>query len=49
MLLHAVSGNDPELSRRMMGQHLDNVKSAIIECILGVRVPYQRATPATPS
>ena len=45
-LLHAVSGNDPELSRQMMGQHLDNVKNAIIECILGVRGPYQSA-PAT--
>lgn len=43
-LLHAVSGNDPELSRRMMGQHLDNVKSAIIECILGVRGPYQSSS-----
>lgn len=40
-LLNAVSGNDPELSRRMMGQHLDNVKNAIIECILGIRGPYQ--------
>jgi DNA-binding GntR family transcriptional regulator len=39
-LLHAVAGDDPDLSRRMMGQHLDNVKSAIIECILGVRGPW---------
>ncbi len=43
-LLHAVSGNDPELSRRMMGEHLDNVKNAIIECILGVRGPYQSSS-----
>lgn len=36
-LLHAVSGKDPERSRRLMGQHLDNVKDAIIEFILGAR------------
>jgi DNA-binding GntR family transcriptional regulator len=36
-LLDAVSGNDPELSRRLMAQHLDNVKDAIIDYILGAR------------
>jgi len=36
-LLHAVSGDDPQRSRRVMGQHLDNVKNAIIEYILGAR------------
>lgn len=36
-LLDAVSDDDPERSRRMMGQHLDNVKDAIIEYILGSR------------
>jgi DNA-binding GntR family transcriptional regulator len=36
-LLRAVSGDDPEQSRRLMGQHLDNVKDAIIEYILGTR------------
>lgn len=36
-LLRAVSGNDPELSRRLMGQHLDNVRDAIIDFILGRR------------
>jgi DNA-binding GntR family transcriptional regulator len=38
-LLHAVSGDDPEKSRHVMGQHLDNVKDAIIEFILGARRP----------
>jgi hypothetical protein len=32
-----VCGNDPELSRKRMGQHLDNVRDAIIEFILGAR------------
>jgi DNA-binding GntR family transcriptional regulator len=36
-LLHAVCGNDPELSRLLMGRHLDNVRDAIIEFILGAR------------
>jgi DNA-binding GntR family transcriptional regulator len=36
-LLHAVSGNDPETSRQLMGQHLDNVRDAIIDHILGRR------------
>ncbi|MFI5408022.1 GntR family transcriptional regulator [Kaistia sp. UC242_56] len=36
-LLHAVTGDDPERSRRLMGQHLDNVRDAIIDFILGTR------------
>lgn len=36
-LLNAVSGTDPDLSRRLMAQHLDNVKGAIIDYILGAR------------
>jgi DNA-binding GntR family transcriptional regulator len=36
-LLNAVSGNDPDLSRNLMAQHLDNVKAAIIDYILGAR------------
>jgi DNA-binding GntR family transcriptional regulator len=36
-LLMAVMGDDPDLSRRLMGQHLDNVRSAIIEYMLGTR------------
>jgi len=33
-LLNAVTGTDPEVSRRLMGQHLDNVRDAIIDFIL---------------
>lgn len=36
-LLNAVTGEDPEVSRRLMGQHLDNVRDAIIDFILGRR------------
>ena len=36
-LLHAVMGNDPEHSRQLMGQHLNNVRDAIIDFILGRR------------
>lgn len=36
-LLNAVMGDDPELSRRLMGRHLDNVRDAIIEYLLGSR------------
>jgi DNA-binding GntR family transcriptional regulator len=36
-LLNAVSGDDPNSSRQLMGQHLDNVKDAIIDYILGAR------------
>lgn len=36
-LLHAVTGDDPETSRRLMAQHLDNVRDAIIDFILGRR------------
>lgn len=36
-LINAVMGDDPELSRRLMGQHLDNVRDAIIEYLLGSR------------
>jgi DNA-binding GntR family transcriptional regulator len=34
-IIDAVMGSDPELSRRIMGKHLDNVKDAIIEYLLG--------------
>ena len=36
-LLTAVAGNDAELSRDLMGKHLDNVRRAIIEYLLGSR------------
>lgn len=36
-LIDAVTGTDPEASRRLMGQHLDNVRGAIIDFILGRR------------
>ena len=36
-LLDAVMGNDPEQSRQLMGKHLDNVRDAIIDFILGHR------------
>lgn len=36
-LLDAVSGSDPDLSRRLMAEHLDHVKDAIIDYILGAR------------
>lgn len=36
-LLNAVAGGDPDRSRRLMGTHLDNVKDAIIDFILGAR------------
>lgn len=36
-LIDAVAGNDPDLSRRLMGEHLDNVRNAIIDFILGRR------------
>lgn len=36
-LLRAVMGTDPELSRRLMARHLDNVRHAIIDFILGRR------------
>jgi DNA-binding GntR family transcriptional regulator len=36
-LLNAVFGDDPNSSRQLMGQHLDNVKDAIIDYILGAR------------
>lgn len=38
-LVKAVTGDDPDLSRRVMGQHLDNVRDAIIEYLLGVKRP----------
>lgn len=34
-MIDAVMGDDPELSRRIMGRHLDNVRDAIIEYLLG--------------
>ncbi|MBB3594891.1 DNA-binding GntR family transcriptional regulator [Rhizobium sp. BK529] len=36
-LIDAVAGGDAELSRRLMGKHLDNVRDAIIDFILGRR------------
>lgn len=36
-LLHAVMGHDPEHSRQVMGEHLNNVRDAIIDFILGRR------------
>lgn len=36
-LLHAVSADDPVHSRKLMQGHLENVKSAIIDFILGAR------------
>ena len=36
-LVDAVMGNDPELSRRLMAEHIDNVRDAIINFILGRR------------
>lgn len=36
-LLNAVMGDDPELSRLLMGRHMDNVRDAIIEYLLGPR------------
>jgi len=38
-LIDAVAGSDPELSRKLMGRHLDNVRTAIIDFILGHRHP----------
>jgi DNA-binding GntR family transcriptional regulator len=34
-MIRAVTGTDPELSRNVMGRHLDNVREAIIEYLLG--------------
>lgn len=34
-MIDAVMGSDPELSRQIMGKHLDNVRDAIIEYLLG--------------
>lgn len=34
-MLNAVTGNDPELSRQIMGRHLDNVRDAIVEFLIG--------------
>ena len=34
-MIEAVMGDDPELSRQIMGRHLDNVREAIIEYLLG--------------
>jgi DNA-binding GntR family transcriptional regulator len=34
-MIEAVMGGDPEVSRQVMGRHLDNVKDAIIEYLLG--------------
>jgi DNA-binding GntR family transcriptional regulator len=36
-LIDAVMGSDPELSRLTMGNHIDNVRDAIIEYILGAK------------
>lgn len=37
-LINAVMGNDPDLSRRLMAEHIDNVRDAIINFILGRRL-----------
>jgi DNA-binding GntR family transcriptional regulator len=34
-MIEAVMGDNPELSRQIMGKHLDNVREAIIEYLLG--------------
>lgn len=34
-MIEAVMGDDREISRQIMGQHLDNVREAIIEYLLG--------------
>lgn len=34
-MIDAVMGDDPERSRQIMGRHLDNVRDAIIEYLLG--------------
>ena len=34
-MINAVNGSDPELSRQIMGRHIDNVRDAIIEYLLG--------------
>jgi DNA-binding GntR family transcriptional regulator len=36
-LIQSVMGNDPQRSRDLMGKHLDNVRDAIIEYLLGVK------------
>jgi len=36
-MIDAVMGDDPALSRQIMGKHLDNVRDAIIEYLLGAR------------
>jgi DNA-binding GntR family transcriptional regulator len=36
-MINAVTGSDPQASRQIMGRHLDNVRDAIIEFLLGVR------------
>jgi DNA-binding GntR family transcriptional regulator len=36
-MINAVTGSDPEASRQIMGRHLDNVRDAIIEYLLGSR------------
>jgi len=36
-LMTAVMGSDPELSRQLMARHIDNVRDAIIDFMLGAR------------
>ncbi|MCI5074114.1 GntR family transcriptional regulator [Oricola sp.] len=36
-LIRATTGTDPELSRRLMGEHLDHVRDAIVDYLLGIR------------
>jgi len=36
-LIRATTGDDPELSRRLMGEHLDHVRDAIVDYLLGIR------------
>ncbi|AJE47583.1 GntR family transcriptional regulator [Celeribacter indicus] len=36
-LIRATAGTDAALSRRLMGEHLDNVRDAIVDYLLGIR------------
>jgi Transcriptional regulators len=36
-MIRATAGNDPELSQRLMGEHLDHVRDAIVDYLLGIR------------
>lgn len=36
-LIRAAAGNDGEVTRRLMGAHIDHVRAAIVDYILGIR------------